>query len=76
MAGKVEINIHKDWKNPQEMIFQKLVFDELKEINKEKDITSHLEKRKYNAGVSFLKEFAAHKTQTLETQLTISFNAV
>lgn len=30
----LKINIQKDWKKPQEMIFQKLIFDELKEIEK------------------------------------------
>ena len=35
----IEIKIHKDWKNPQELIVQQLVFDELKEVNKEKDNT-------------------------------------
>ena len=35
----IEIKIHKDWKNPQELIVQQLVFDELIEMNKEKDKT-------------------------------------
>ena len=33
----LKINIQKDWKKPQEMIFQKFVFDEIKEIGKNND---------------------------------------
>jgi hypothetical protein len=33
----LKLKIHKQYKNPQEIIFQKLEFDEIKDIIKKKD---------------------------------------
>ena len=33
----LKIDIQKDWKKPQEMIFQKFIFDELKKVERHSD---------------------------------------
>lgn len=42
----LKIDIHKEWKKPQQIIFQKLEFNQLKEMNKDKNIEIKLQNKK------------------------------